>query len=79
MGSRSVCSTPTIRRRRLHASHGEHEAIVTIDPIALREGGLPAPAARRVLEWARLHQDELRENWDRARRFRPLARIDPLP
>lgn len=62
-----------------HASHGEHEAIVGLDPVAIVEGQLPAPVERRVMEWVQIHQHGLRANWDRARRLLPLERIDPLP
>ena len=30
-------------------------------------------------EWASVHQDELRGNWDRAGAHEPLLPIDPLP
>jgi hypothetical protein len=41
-------------------------------------GGLPPRALRLVTDWASDHQEELRENWDRARRHEPLRRIEPL-
>jgi hypothetical protein len=31
------------------------------------------------MEWAQAHQDELRENWERARAHEQLAAVDPLP
>ncbi len=31
-----------------------------------------------VKEWARLHERELLESWDRARRGEPLPSIEPL-
>jgi len=31
-----------------------------------------------VLEWASLHRDELRDNWERAMDGLPLEEIDPL-
>ena len=31
-----------------------------------------------VLEWTRLHQQELLENWERARRGEELLKIEPL-
>jgi hypothetical protein len=33
---------------------------------------------RLVVEWARAHQAELRDNWRRARKHQPLRPIDPL-
>jgi hypothetical protein len=42
-------------------------------------GSLPRRALAVVAEWAALHQDELRANWNRARRDEPLQPIEPLP
>jgi hypothetical protein len=42
-------------------------------------GSLPRRALALVAEWAALHQDELRSNWERARREEPLQPIEPLP
>lgn len=50
-----------------HAIYGEHEANVSIDTGEVIEGFLPNVAARLVKEWALLHKDELRNNWQRAR------------
>ncbi len=44
----------------------------------LRAGRLPRPALNLVLDWARLHQDELRINWQQAEEGKPLNDIDPL-
>jgi len=46
--------------------------------VALLEGSLPPRALSMVLEWAALHQLELKQNWRRARERRPLGPIDPL-
>jgi hypothetical protein len=42
-------------------------------------GSLPHRALALVREWAVLHQDELRANWERARRDERLETIEPLP
>jgi hypothetical protein len=42
-------------------------------------GSLPRRALALVSEWAAMHQDELRANWERARREEPLQPIEPLP
>ncbi len=65
-------------RPHFHASYGEDEASIDIERLAMIAGELPPRARRLVIEWARLHQAELRENWDRARRHQPLEPIDPL-
>lgn len=63
----------------LHATYGEHEGIVGLDPVAIVEGWLPIRIGRLVLEWAALHRQELLANWERGRQLQPLRRIDPLP
>ena len=50
-----------------HAVYGEHEANISIDTGEVIEGALPKSAARLVKEWALLRQDQLRNNWRRAR------------
>jgi hypothetical protein len=39
---------------------------------------LPRRQLRFVLAWAELHQEELRENWRRARAGETLQEIEPL-
>jgi hypothetical protein len=62
-----------------HALFAEHEATFGIDRIRLLHGSLPHRAESLAIEWAALHQDELRLNWERAQRRIPLVPIDPLP
>jgi hypothetical protein len=61
-----------------HAAYGEFEAQIEIDSLAVLRGGLPRRALALVLEWASLHRDELRRDWDLARQGRPLRSIAPL-
>jgi hypothetical protein len=61
-----------------HAIYGEHEALVSIDTLQILRGSLPRRALALVLEWSALHRDELRMDWDRARRGLSLAAIQPL-
>ena len=61
-----------------HATYGDDEALIGIEPITILRGRLPMRAQRLVLEWAALHQHELSANWRRAMRQEPLARIEPL-
>ncbi|HEX9236675.1 MAG TPA: DUF4160 domain-containing protein [Actinomycetota bacterium] len=42
-------------------------------------GSLSHRALALVTEWTGLHQEELRANWERARRDEPLQPIEPLP
>jgi hypothetical protein len=60
-----------------HATYGEYRAVVGIDPLRVLDGTLPPRALRMVMAWARTHQLELRQNWQRARERQPLTRIEP--
>ena len=65
-------------RPHFHARYAGEAASVDFagEPIA---GSLPRRALALVSEWAAIHQDELRANWERARRDEPLQPIEPLP
>jgi hypothetical protein len=65
-------------RPHFHARYAGETASVDFDGNVIA-GSLPARAQRLVSEWARLHQDELAENWERARNEERLRSIDPLP
>lgn len=60
-----------------HAIYGEFEAQVGFDG-AILQGALPKRASGLVAQWAQLHSDELKANWDRANAREPLAKIAPL-
>jgi hypothetical protein len=41
--------------------------------------GIMAPRAGKLIkEWARMHKEELEENWERAEHNMPLNWIEPL-
>lgn len=61
-----------------HAIYGEHEAVITINPIEVMAGHLPRRALSMVMEWAAIHQQELLENWGHLRASEPPNPIDPL-
>ncbi len=61
-----------------HALYGGHEALVEIDSLAVMQGQLPPRAHGLVVEWASLHQAELQEAWQRARRLEAPGKIAPL-
>ena len=65
-------------RPHFHAVYGGDEATIDIESLAILAGELPPRGRRLVVEWARVHQSELRENWARARSHQPLAPIEPL-
>ena len=61
-----------------HTIYAEHEAEISINSLEIIDGSLPQRARRLVLEWARLHREELLANWERARADQPLRLIEPL-
>ena len=61
-----------------HAVYGEHELVVNISPIAVREGSAPSRVRSMVLEWAALHQEELLANWQRCHAGQTPEAILPL-
>jgi hypothetical protein len=61
-----------------HAFYGDFEAIIDIERNELISGALPPRVLGLVTEWVSLHQVELMENWDRARRKESLLAIAPL-
>lgn len=61
-----------------HAEYGEHEALIEIETLSILRGELPRRAMALVLEWAALHRQELRVDWERARGGTPLESIAPL-
>jgi Domain of unknown function (DUF4160) len=62
-----------------HVRYAEHDAVISIDSLEVLAGSLPGRALSLVREWAALHLDELRANWERVRDEAPLKAIDPLP
>ncbi len=61
-----------------HAIYGEFQATIDLEALTVLEGQLPRRALELVLDWAELHQGELRADWVLAREKRALARIAPL-
>lgn len=61
-----------------HARHSAGEAKVRIDNLEVMDSTLGRRQLRLVLAWAELHQDELAENWRRARAGATLNEIEPL-
>jgi hypothetical protein len=61
-----------------HARYGQDQAIVGLDSLGVLEGHLPPRALGLVMEWAAVHQVELRADWELARLQAPLRKIAPL-
>ena len=61
-----------------HAIYGEFKVSILIENLGILEGRLPPKALSLVIEWADLHQEELRKNWDLLKEHKPLFKIEPL-
>ncbi len=61
-----------------HATYQEFSADFDIFTLERINGYLPHRAQQLVLEWADLHRSELKEDWELARSFSELKKIEPL-
>jgi len=61
-----------------HAYYQGAVAIYNIDTIELMAGSLPRRQLRFIEAWAELHQDELRENWNRLQHGQAPLSVEPL-
>jgi len=61
-----------------HVEYGEHKAEIAIETLVLLAGSLPRRTLALVLEWAALHRDELRLDWDLCRQHQQPKPIEPL-
>ena len=60
-----------------HAVYGEYKITIEIES-GKKRGDFPPRALRLILEWNRLHKQELVDNWERARLRESLRPIAPL-
>jgi hypothetical protein len=60
-----------------HVRHGSERAQIRVDNLSVK-GYLSPQNLRRVLLWASLHRDELREAWNHRERGENPGRIPPL-
>lgn len=61
-----------------HAEYQDYEVTLEIATGAVT-GNMPRRALNLIWAWLDEHQDELVENWQRARQRQPLNPIEPLP
>jgi Domain of unknown function (DUF4160) len=66
------------RPAHFHARHSGMDLVLEIGTLAIIRGRLSPRAHALVVEWASLHMEELRANWELARAGLPLRRIEPL-
>ena len=62
-----------------HVEYGGLDATFDIEGLYQIDGKLPTRVRRLVVQWATLHQDELRDAWEKASREETPERIAPLP
>jgi hypothetical protein len=62
-----------------HAIYGDFGAKIAINSLDIIAGQLPPRAMSLVLEWANLHQAELRQAFDAAANLQRPSKIAPLP
>lgn len=61
-----------------HVRYGNQKAAIDIATLGIMEGELSPRALGLVMEWAALHREELKNDWELARLHAPLAQIAPL-
>jgi len=62
----------------LHAIYGEYEVLITIKGLSILSGELPPRALGLVIEWASLHQEDLKKAWNQALNHQKIDKIEPL-
>lgn len=66
------------RPPHFHALYGNDEVLISIDTLAIISGWLPPRAMGLVIEWASLHKDELKMNWEKVCTHQKPDKIEPL-
>jgi hypothetical protein len=61
-----------------HAVYSEHVAKIEIGTLEVIEGSIPQRALNLAREWAKIHERELIDAFNRAASFRPPGKIAPL-
>ena len=61
-----------------HVGYNEDEALLSINDLSILRGNLPPRVLGLVMEWAKLHQSELMENWDMVKENGKFFKIAPL-
>jgi len=61
-----------------HAEYGEYKAKISIDTLEILDGSLPNRALSLILEWAVIHRNELRTDWELCVKKQQPNKILPL-
>ncbi len=60
-----------------HAYYGDHSAAFAIDTLEVIKGSLPPRIKGLVVEWAEMHKQELKKNWELLKKDK-FNKIEPL-
>jgi len=61
-----------------HVEYNDNEALISISDLSVIRGNLPPRVMGLAIEWARLHQAELLENWNMIKDSGKYNKIAPL-
>lgn len=61
-----------------HARYSDYKGIIHISELRMIEGDLPQRALSLILDWAKLHQNELLLDWDLCALKQVPTKIEPL-
>ena len=61
-----------------HAVYGEEEILIEIETLRVLSGHLSPRALGLVIEWASVHQGELKRAWDQVMNHQMPSKIEPL-
>lgn len=61
-----------------HADYGSHSISISILDLTVLAGKFPQRGLKLVLDWAKANQKQLLENWELAKRGKPLMKLNPL-
>ena len=61
-----------------HVLYNNFTAIIEIETLSIIDGKLPPRAFGLTMEWASIHQKELKDFWAAANRMEPIGKIQPL-
>jgi len=64
--------------KHFHAEYNDYKALISLENLEIIEGQLPPNAYKLIKRWAKLHRQELLENWARAVVREELNKIEPL-
>jgi hypothetical protein len=61
-----------------HVRYAEFRAVIALGGLEMRRGRLLSRVGRVVRQWAQMHEQELRENWQRVENRQRLRKVAPL-